>query len=278
MNALQAVDQYVVIGHPIAHSKSPLIHAAFARQTGQSLHYQALLAPLDGFAQCVEVFRQRGGKGANVTLPFKLQAYELAQHLTPRATLAGAVNTLSFRDGEIFGDNTDGIGLVRDITENLGFSLRDKRVLLLGAGGAARGALLPLMQEAPASLDIANRTLLKAQELVQQARQLAPLALHAVAYEDLHDSYDCIINATSSSLADDLPPLNPALFATATLAYDMLYAAQPTRFLQFAATHGAQVRDGLGMLVEQAAEAFFVWRGVRPQTQDIYSELRTQLT
>jgi len=271
-------DQYVVIGNPIAHSKSPAIHARFAELTGQQLDYQRLLAPLDGFAGAVHDFIAAGGKGANVTVPFKLEAFALANELSDRAKIAGAVNTLKFEQGSIYGDNTDGIGLVADIVRNAGVSLRGKRLLLLGAGGAARGALLPLLQEQPAALTIANRTLAKAQNLQGQAKSLSDhCELQACRFEDLQQTFDVIINATSASINDDVPPIAATVFGKDTLAYDMMYAAAPTAFLRLAASHGAQCRDGLGMLVEQAAQAFALWRGVRPPSAKVLDEMRAAL-
>ncbi|MFZ6771166.1 shikimate dehydrogenase [Undibacterium sp. SXout7W] len=273
-----STDAYVVIGNPIAHSKSPAIHAHFAAQTAQQMDYQRLLAPLDQFAATVHTFIAAGGKGANVTVPFKLEAFALATELTPRAQAAGAVNTLKFDGEKILGENTDGIGIVMDIVRNAGFALRSKRVLLLGAGGASRGALLPLLEQQPAELVIANRTVAKAQELAAMATQYLPEAVvHASSFHDLDGHFDVIINATSASLNDELPPLSATLFSSATLAYDMMYGAQPTAFLRFAAEHAAQCRDGLGMLVEQAAEAFSLWRGVRPETAQVLMTLRAEL-
>lgn len=272
------LDRYVVIGNPVAHSKSPYIHAAFAAQTAQPLEYQRLLAPLDGFATSVQTFRQQGGRGANVTVPFKLEACALASELTTRAAAAGAVNTLRFDGEKILGDNTDGIGLMTDIVQNAGVPLQGKRILLLGAGGAARGCILPLLEQMPAELVIANRTLSKAQELQQLAQRYLPQSAVSVGtFTDVGGHFDVIINATSASLHDDVPPLAGSLFDAGTLAYDLMYAAQPTAFLRFAAAQGAQCRDGLGMLVEQAAEAFFLWRGVRPQTSAVLAELRQAL-
>ncbi|BBB62807.1 shikimate dehydrogenase (NADP(+)) [Undibacterium sp. KW1] len=273
-----SADHYVVIGNPIAHSKSPAIHARFAELTGQQVDYQRLLAPLDGFASTVHDFIAADGKGANVTLPFKLEAFALATELSERARIAGAVNTLKFEHGHIYGDNTDGIGLVADIVRNAGVSLHGKRLLLLGAGGAARGVLLPLLQEEPASLTIANRTLAKAQDLQQQASSLSDRCeLQACRFEDLQQPFDVIINATSASINDDVPQLAAIVFGKTTLAYDMMYAAAPTAFLRLAASHGAQCRDGLGMLVEQAAEAFALWRGVRPPSTPVLAEMRAAL-
>lgn len=270
-----APDRYVVIGNPIAHSKSPDIHARFAAQTGQNMVYERLLAPLDGFAHAVHDFIRAGGKGANVTVPFKLEAHAMATSLTARATAAGAVNTLAFDGDVIRGDNTDGIGLVTDIIRNAGFALEGKKVLLLGAGGAARGVILPILHERPAELVIANRTIPKAVEL---ASLFAPHGKVSVcAFDGLQQPFDIVINATSASLDDDVPPILPAVFGPGAFAYDMMYGKAQTAFMRFAAEHGATVRDGLGMLVEQAAESFFVWRGVRPDTASVFAELRSAL-
>lgn len=269
-------DQYVVIGNPVSHSKSPAIHAQFAAQTGESIAYERLAAPLDDFAACVQHFMQSGGRGANVTVPFKLEAFALATQLTPRAQAAGAANTLSFDDGRIVGDNTDGVGLVRDIVHNAGVVLEGRRILLLGAGGAARGVVMPLLAERPQQLVVANRTVARAQELVQSFPAAAPV-LKAAAFDDLSGQFDVIINATSASLSADLPAVPATLFGPQVFVYDMMYAATPTVFMQWAAQHGARVRDGLGMLVEQAAESFFVWRGARPDTAPVYALLRAQL-
>ena len=268
-------DRYVVIGHPVAHSKSPDIHARFAEQTGQDMQYQRLLAPLDGFEQAVRAFIGEGGRGANVTVPFKLEAYALATDLTERARAAGAVNTLAFDGARIAGDNTHGFALVADIVRNAGVTRHGKRILLLGAGGAARGALLPLLAERPACLVIANRTVDKARELAQ--RFGAAGTVSASDYAGLQQPFDIVINATSASLADDLPPIPPQVFGAGSLAYDMMYAKQPTVYLRFAQAHGAAIRDGLGMLVEQAAEAFYGWRGVRPDTAPVLDELRNKM-
>ncbi|MEN3363707.1 MAG: shikimate dehydrogenase [Burkholderiales bacterium] len=268
-------DRYAVIGNPIAHSKSPDIHARFAAQTNQDLTYDCLLAPLEGFADTVRAFIAQGGKGANVTVPFKLDAHALATTLTARARAAGAVNTLKFDGDTILGDNTDGMGLVADVMRNAGVALRGARVLLLGAGGAARGALLPLLNEEPAELVIANRTLSKAAELATQFA--AQGNLRAADFAAADGRFDIIVNATSASLAADVPPIPSTTIGTNTLAYDMMYGKGPTVFMRFAAQHGATVRDGLGMLVEQAAESFHVWRGVRPDTAPVFAELRAKL-
>ena len=269
------IDRYAVIGNPVAHSKSPLIHAEFARQTGQDMAYAALLAPLDGFAATVKRFQAEGGKGLNVTVPFKQEAWKLATRLTDRARLAEAVNTLKFEpDGAILGDNTDGAGLTRDIRENLGISIAGKRVLLMGAGGAARGVLLPLLRQKPERLIIANRTPEKAVELERHFSAYGPV--EGGDYARLAGrQFDTVINATSSSLSGALPPLPPGVFAPGALAYDMMYGKGLTPFLQFAQANGAaHLADGLGMLVEQAAESFFLWRGVRPQTQPVITLLK----
>ena len=276
---MSAPDRYVVIGNPIAHSKSPQIHAMFAEQTGQAISYERLLAPVEGFEQVVREFVASGGRGANVTVPFKLDAFRLADELSARAQAAGAVNTLHFRDGRITGDNTDGVGLVRDIVEGAGVSLQNKQLLLLGAGGAARGVVLPLLAESPARLVIANRTPERALELAHQfsdaSTSVSPI--EGCGFDELSQSFDIVINATSASLSSELPPVPASVFGERGFVYDMMYAAQPTPFLQLASRHGTAVRDGLGMLVEQAAESFFIWRGVRPRTAPVYQWLRSQL-
>jgi len=273
------MDKYCVFGNPIGHSKSPEIHAAYAAQTGQHLSYEKWLAPLEGFGAAVQAFIAAGGKGANVTVPFKLEAHKLATSLTVRAQAAGAVNTLVFGDdGSITGDNTDGAGLVTDIVQNAGVPIAGKRVLLLGAGGAARGVVLPILEHRPAALVIANRTVATAEALVEQFGALAgPGVLSACGFADVAAAYDIVINATSASLGADLPPVPASAFAAGALALDMMYGARPTVFMEFAASHGAVTRDGLGMLVEQAAEAFQVWRGVRPRTAQVLAQLRAKL-
>lgn len=262
-------DRYAVFGHPIAHSKSPQIHAAFARQTGQDMTYEAILAPKDGFASSVAAFVAAGGRGANVTVPFKEEAYRLADRLSSRAQRAGAVNTLSFETEGIVGDNTDGAGLVADLTRNRHCALAGRRILLLGAGGAARGVIEPLLDQQPAALVIANRTVSRAQDLAE----LFDRGVRACGFDGLDSPFDLVINATTASLAGELPPLSPRVFTSDTLAYDMMYG-RDTPFLAFARTHGAATADGLGMLVEQAAEAFYLWRGVRPDTAPVIAALR----
>ncbi len=268
-------DRYAVFGNPIAHSKSPLIHAEFAHNTGQDMTYERILAPLDGFKAAVEAFRAAGGKGANVTVPFKQEAFALCDVLTAPARAAGAVNTLSFGPDGIHGDNTDGVGLVADIRDNHGFALRGKRILLLGAGGAAHGVILPLLAEHPASLTVANRTVSKARELARHYSGDG-LQLTGCAFQDLAgQQFDAIINATASSLSGELLPLPDGLYARDSLAYDMMYGKGLTPFLIAAQTQGAaMLADGLGMLIEQAAAAFHIWRGVRPDTAPVFDLLR----
>lgn len=274
------MDRYAVIGNPIAHSKSPQIHAAFAAQTGQRLSYEALLAPLDGFVATVEAFSRDGGRGLNVTVPFKLEAHALARTLSPRAEAAGAVNTLRFDTEGFYGDNTDGAGLVRDLMHNLGHPLTGTRVLLLGAGGAARGAILPLLAEQPAALVIANRTVSRANELVERfTAHAGDTVLSGCGFSDLAgQSFDLVINATASSLSDQAPELPAGVYSPQSLAYDMMYGRGDTAFLAAARKAGAaRLADGLGMLVEQAAESFLLWRGVRPLTAPVLAALRSQL-
>ncbi len=274
-------DRYAVIGNPIAHSKSPDIHAAFARQTGEDVEYSRLLAPLDAFRAAAAEFRAGGGRGLNVTLPFKLEAFDLADEVSRRAKDARAANFLSFEPGRIRADNTDGAGLVADLTANLGVTMEARRVLLLGAGGAAQGVLGPLLARQPAILTIANRSVDKALRLAENMRHqpaAASTVISGVGYGDLAGHhFDLVINATSSSLQGELPPLPADLFAPDSLAYDMMYGKEPTPFLVFARAQGAaRVADGLGMLVEQAAESFFLWRGVRPRTAPVIDLMRSQ--
>lgn len=268
------IDRYAVIGNPVAHSKSPQIHAAFARQTDQNMEYGRVLAPLDDFRGAVERFRAEQGRGLNVTLPFKEQALGLATVHSERARAAEAVNTLRFDAKTIFGDNTDGAGLVRDLCGNLGFAIAGRRILLLGAGGAARGVIAPLLAENPASLIIANRTLQRAFILQQQFGS----QVRASSYEALSGKqFDIVVNATSASLTDTHLPLPTGVFAGGSLAYDMTYGRRLTPFLERATGEGAgHVADGLGMLVEQAAESFLVWRGVRPETAPVLAAMRAE--
>ena len=265
-------DHYAVIGNPIAHSKSPQIHAEFARQTGQDLVYERLLAPTHAFVATANAFRGRGGHGLNVTLPFKGEASGFATRLSMSARAAQAVNTLKFEGDAIIGDNTDGAGLINDLARNLACAIAGRRVLVLGAGGAARGVIRPLLEQQPAQLMLANRTLAKAQLLAQSFRG----DIEAGTYAGLAGmQFDLVVNATSASLAGALPPLPPGVFARGALAYDMMYGMGETPFLAFARAEGAAaLADGLGMLVEQAAESFFIWRGVRPDTAPILKLLR----
>jgi len=263
-------DRYAVIGHPVAHSKSPWIHAEFARQTGQDLTYGRIESPLEGFARAVDEFRAAGGRGANVTLPFKEQAFAYCGgEASERARAASAVNTLCFDGASVHGDNTDGVGLVIDLERNLGRAIAGKRILLMGAGGAARGVLQPLLQRGPALLRIANRT-------ARRAEALAGLfqGVKGGGFGDLAgESYDLLINATSAGLANETPPLPEGIFAPGAFAYDMVYG-RDTPFLALARAAGAAASDGLGMLVEQAAESFQLWRGKRPDTAPVLAALR----
>jgi shikimate dehydrogenase len=263
-------DRYAVIGNPVAHSKSPWIHAEFARQTHQDVDYGRIEAPLDGFIRTVDEFRAAGGRGANVTLPFKQQAYLFCNGaVSERARAAGVVNTLIFDGGRIRGDNTDGVGLLRDLTTNLGYAVAGARILLMGAGGAAQGVLAPLLQARPARLVIANRTADKARALAQRYGAGA-----GGSYDDLRgEQFDLLINATSAGLADAAPPLPAGVFAAAALGYDMVYG-RDTPFLAAARAAGVDARDGTGMLVEQAAESFQLWRGLRPDTAPVLAGMR----
>ncbi|TXI17099.1 MAG: shikimate dehydrogenase [Nitrosomonas sp.] len=267
-------DLYAVVGNPVSHSKSPLIHTIFAQQTHQVMQYTAILAPLNGFKSAVENFHNQGGKGLNVTVPFKMEAFQLATRVTERAASAQAVNTLKFNNGEILGDNTDGIGLLRDIELNLGVTITGKRILLMGAGGAAQGVILPLLQQKPAMLAIANRTPQKAYALQQQFSTFGKVVAGDFT-SFANQRFDIIINATSASLSGALPEIPADIFAQTELAYDMMYGHEPSRFLKFAQQHGARhIADGIGMLVEQAAESFLLWRGIRPQTIPVIALLK----
>ncbi|MBD9422069.1 shikimate dehydrogenase [Achromobacter sp. ACM04] len=275
--------RYAVIGNPIAHSRSPQIHAMFAEQTGKPLRYERLLAPVDGFAQAVAAFVAEGGLGLNVTVPFKLDAYALAAgRLSSRARLAGAVNTLSWRDGAWHGCNTDGVGLVSDLLR-LGVRLTGASVLLVGAGGAARGVLQPLAEAGCARIHIVNRTASKAEELAASWRESGVSPQTAVTGGSLADAalaggWNLVINATASGLQNAAPDLPPGLYAPGAAAYDMMYGAQPTAFMQQAQADGAALAaDGLGMLVGQAAESFYIWHGVRPDPAPVLAALREAL-
>ncbi|MEJ7929073.1 shikimate dehydrogenase [Ramlibacter sp. AN1015] len=274
------MDSYCLIGNPVAHSKSPWIHARFAVLTGQSLEYRRQLVPLGGFADAVRAFRASGGRGCNVTVPFKFEAAAFAgAALTPRAALAGACNTLRFEpDGKgLLADNTDGIGLVRDIEHNGGFRLAAARILLLGAGGAAAGVLGPLIEAGPAALTVANRTPAKADALVHAHQALAArhgVLLRPASLDDAGEGYDLVVNGTASSLAGAQVPVAGRVLRTGALACDMMYGPAAEPFLAWARAQGAQARDGLGMLVEQAAESFALWRGLRPPSAQVLAELR----
>lgn len=269
-------EKFAVIGHPIGHSKSPFIHQAFARQFGKVISYEKQLAPLDGFAATVKRLQIEGYRGVNVTVPFKFEAFELSQVLSDRAKAAGAVNTLSFQDHQVSGDNTDGYGLVNDILKHWQRTIAGQKVLLLGAGGAAQGVMLPLLVQQPALLTLANRSLDKAQ--IMAGRFAADAQLHQVALEvksldALSDTFDVVINATSAGLQAEVLPISQAVFSQETLAYDMMYGRE-TPFMQQAHAAKARVADGLGMLVEQAAEAFYLWHGLRPETASVIQSFR----
>ena len=266
-------DRYAVIGNPVAHSRSPEIHAAFARECGQNIQYDRLLASLNGFIDTAEAFRMSGASGANVTLPFKTEAFNFATARTSRAERGKSVNTLRFDREQIVGDNTDGVGLCRDITSNLGQSLSGARILLIGAGGAARGVVGALLDCRPASLVITNRTHAKAQAIADEVGG-GNLCFAITSKDLLARQFDVLINATSASISGALPPVPVSCFGRDALAYDMMYGKVPTPFLVMAANTGARTADGLGMLVEQAAEAFYFWRGVRPSTRPVIEQLK----
>lgn len=272
-------DRYAVFGNPIEHSRSPAIHAAFAAQFGVDMAYTRQLVAAGGFDAAATDFFQDGGMGLNVTVPFKQDAYRFATRLTARAKRAGAVNTLALQTGRaVLGDNTDGGGLVTDITGNLGWSITDKRVLILGAGGAVRGILEPVLGQHPRELVIANRTVERAQQLVQRFAALGSLSAAGLVNLVGLESFDVVINGTSASLEGDLPPLPDSLLARNAHCYDMMYGDAPTVFMSWATLRGAvAVADGLGMLVEQAAESFFLWRGLRPATEPVIAALRASL-
>ena len=271
-----AADLYGLIGHPVEHSRSPLIHRLFADQTEQRIEYLLIDAPPGRFQSEVDRFRARGGLGLNVTLPYKLDAQRLCSRLTQRAAQAGAVNTLAWQDGGLLGDNTDGDGLVRDLRDNLGVHVRGSRILLIGAGGAARGAIGSLLRAEPVELSIANRTADRALALAAEFSAAGPV--RGRSFESLEDGFDIIINATSASLSDEVPAIPAAAVGPSTFCYDMMYSSCPTAFLRWARAGGAAgSADGLGMLVEQAAESFLLWRGVRPDTGPVLEEVRRGL-
>ncbi len=269
------IDRYAVFGNPIGHSKSPQIHTMFAEQTKQSLIYTAELAELGQFDQAVKDFIDNGGKGLNVTVPFKEDAWSCATLHSERALRAGAVNTLKLQaDGSLFGDTTDGTGLVRDLMQNHGLQIQNRDILLIGAGGAVRGVLEALLEQQPASLQIANRTKYKAVQLAGDFSDLGQIT--GCGLDEIDEThFDIVINGTSASLQGDVPPVPESIFKSGACSYDMMYAAQATPFMRWSSAHGArQVFDGLGMLVEQAAESFYIWRGVKPETAPVIKQLR----
>ena len=274
----QAIDRYAVFGNPIAHSKSPQIHTLFAKQCDQSLVYTAELAEIGQFDSAVRNFIHNNGKGLNITVPFKEDAWQLADEHSERAQRAGAVNTLMLQtDGSLFGDTTDGAGLVNDLVSNHGIELNQKDILIIGAGGAVRGVLEEILKHEPESLVITNRTKQKAVQLADDFAALGNIS--GCGLNEVDDrNFDIVINGTSASLQGDLPPLPGTIFKTGACSYDMMYAAQPTPFMQWSTENGAgQVFDGLGMLVEQAAESFYIWRGVKPETASVIDIIRKEL-
>jgi len=274
------MDLYCVMGNPVAHSKSPWIHARFAALTGQTLRYEKRLVPLDGFAAAVHAFAAEGGRGCNITLPFKFAADALAGLTSERATLAQAANTLTFADGEISADNTDGVGLIRDIEGHAGCRLQGRRLLLIGAGGAAAGVLGALLQAQPEHITVVNRTATKASALVARHDALArrqKTELVALGLDAPLGCFDVVINASASSLSGAAVPVPGSTLKPGALAYDLMYGAAAQGFMAWAQAHGARSRDGLGMLVEQAAESFFIWRGVRPPVPQVLAELRAEI-
>jgi shikimate dehydrogenase len=276
----QAPDRYAVLGNPVAHSQSPFIHAEFARQTGQRMDYTRLLCAMDGFVEAVQAFAASGARGCNVTVPFKFQSAALAQVVTPRAALALAANVLRFDEQGWLADNTDGIGLVRDLQGHAGVALHGLRVLLVGAGGAAAGVLGPLIEARPAQLHVANRTPQKAAALVQRHAELAErcgTVLTFSALDGVGEGYDVVLNSSASSLGGGAVPVHDRVLRPGTLAVDLMYGPAARPFMDWAERLGAVPRDGLGMLVEQAAEAFFLWRQVMPQTAPVLQRLRRHL-
>lgn len=273
-------DKYAVFGNPIKQSKSPAIHTLFASQTGQDMQYRAVRVELGDFMRAAGAFFAGGGAGLNVTVPFKQEAYNFADQLSERALRAGAVNTLTrLPDGKVAGDNTDGVGLVRDMVANLGWTVQGQRILILGAGGAVHGVMEPLLRERPKTLLIVNRTAVKAELLADQFSEVMKLPVTGGGMELVAGrEFDLIINATSAGLAGDMPPLPSSVLTERSCCYDMVYGAEPTPFMRWAAHHAAwAVADGLGMLVEQAAESFYVWRKERPETRSVIYQLRESM-
>ena len=274
------MDVYCVMGNPVEHSKSPWIHARFAQLMGHRLRYEKRLVPVDGFAASVHAFRAEGGKGCNVTVPFKFESPALATKLTPRAQLAQASNTLRFDGNEVLGDNTDGIGLVRDIEGNAGVAIAGRDVLLVGAGGASAGVLGPFVEAKPRRILVANRTEAKARALVERHVSLASrhrVDVASCALDSIPGNFDIVVNATAASMSGSGVPFPASALKPKALAIDMMYGPAAAGFVSWAHSHGAVGRDGLGMLVEQAAEAFLVWRGVRPPSAAVLAELRATL-
>jgi shikimate dehydrogenase len=271
-------DEYAVMGHPISHSKSPRIHSLFAAQTGEPVHYTAIQVDPGGFEQAVGNFVASGGKGLNITVPFKREAWQLVDSRSERAERAGAVNTIKIEDGQLYGDNTDGIGLVSDLIRNHAIELTQQRILLMGAGGAARGVLEPLLEQNPVLLMIANRTESRARDLAKEFSDLGQVQGCGYDQTLATHQFDVVINATAASLQGELPPLPDGILAETACCYDMMYSAEPTPFMLWAEQHRAStILDGLGMLVEQAAESFTLWRGVRPETTVVISTLRQEM-
>ena len=268
------VDRYGVMGYPVAHSRSPVIHHLFAQQTGQEMRYELLRVTAEKLEEAVRQFQRTGGKGLNITVPHKRAVFRLVDHLSERASTAGAVNTLTFRNNEIYGDNTDGIGLLRDLVVNLGLNLEGTSILILGAGGATRGIVGPLLEMQPGRVCIANRTLSRAQDLVERFGGRGPVT--ACSFEDVPvaEPYDLVINATSAIHGGEIPPYPAAAVSAKTVCYDLSYSLHPTPFCAWALEHGAaQAVMGWGMLVEQAAESFHIWRGVRPNTKPVLKQI-----
>ena len=280
METTNSFDHYAVMGYPISHSKSPGIHHLFAEQTKQKIVYTAILVEPGDFTNAVAAFQSQGGKGLNITVPFKEEAWSLVNQRSVRAEKAGAVNTISLRpDGSLYGDNTDGIGLVNDITKNQSITLSNKKVLILGAGGAVKGVLQPILSENPAQVIIANRTPEKAIALAQQyANSESSCSVLGVGFDAIPEqAFDIVINGTSSSLAGSIPEISPGL-VNQSFCYDMMYGKEPTTFMQWCQdNNAATVSDGLGMLIEQAAEAFYVWRKIQPQTKPVISTIRSTI-
>jgi shikimate dehydrogenase len=270
------MDRYYVLGNPVEHSRSPYIHRFFADALHQKLSYEARLVPLDAFEQTVEGLKKEHFSGCNITVPFKEQAYRIADDLTARAEFAGAVNTLKYENGRLLGDNTDGEGLVTDLMR-CGVALAGARILVLGAGGAARGILAPLLERNPSELVIANRTVQKAEVLAEHVKSIAGCSVRGTGYDQPKGHFDLVINATSSSISNNIPPLPADTIDSSTRAYDLMYSPVDTVFVTYAKSKGAEAWDGLGMLVCQAAESFFLWRGVRPETEELIRKLRSDM-